>query len=158
MLDAYAGAPNGAPPPSVLAAGSHRCSSRPTPHRAEWIRHRVLKPDQALAPLVGLGLVAHAADRKRPGNRLERLDADGDADLVRSRGRDEGVRCRQFHRHVAAIAPCPDDMTRRLHPVERMKLRQAHLSRRRREALRSKVSLPAYRPASLSANNATVLA
>jgi hypothetical protein len=29
---------------------------------------------------------------------------------------------------------------------------------KRREALRSKVSLPAYRPASLSANNATVLA
>jgi hypothetical protein len=62
------------------------------------------------------------------------------------------------NRHVAAIAPCPDDMTRRLHPVERMKLWQAHLSWRRREALRSKVSLPAYRPASRSANNATVLA
>ena len=70
----------------------------------------------------------------------------------------EGVRCRQFHRHVGAIAPCPDDMTRRLHPAERTKLRQAHLSEHRRQALRSKVSLPAYRPASLSANNATVLA
>ena len=48
------------------------------PHRAEPIRHRVLKPDQALARLVGLGLVAHAAERERPGNRLERLDGDGD--------------------------------------------------------------------------------
>ena len=35
--------------------------------------HRGLKPDQALAVPVGLGLVAHAAERERPGNRLERL-------------------------------------------------------------------------------------
>ena len=42
------------------------------PHRAEPIRHRGLKPDQALAPLGGLGLVAHGPDRKRPGYRLER--------------------------------------------------------------------------------------
>jgi hypothetical protein len=33
--------------------------------------HRVLQLDQALAPLVGLGLVADAAERKRPGNRLD---------------------------------------------------------------------------------------
>ena len=49
-------------------------------HRAEPIHHRGLNPDQALTPLVGLALVAHAAERERPGNRLERLDADGDAD------------------------------------------------------------------------------
>jgi hypothetical protein len=107
-------------------------------HRAE--SHRVLKPDQPLALVVGLVIIVHAAEGGRGANRLERLDADRDADLAGSHGRDEGVRCRQFHRQVAAIAPCPDDMTRRLHPVERMKLRQAHLSWRRREALRSKVS------------------
>jgi hypothetical protein len=41
------------------------------PHRPEPMHHRFLKPDQALAPLVGLGLDGHAADRERGGNRLE---------------------------------------------------------------------------------------
>ena len=91
---------------------------------------------------VGLVLDGHAAERERSGNRLERLDADRDADLARSHGRDEGVRCRQFHRHVAAIAPCPDDMTRRLHPVERMKSRQAHLLWRRREPYARRLACP----------------
>jgi hypothetical protein len=50
------------------------------PHRAEPIHDRVLEPDQAFALLVDLVLVAHAAERERPGNRLERLDADSDAD------------------------------------------------------------------------------
>jgi hypothetical protein len=103
------------------------------------------------APPYGL----HQPQRRgRPGPYDEGRGPAGDR---RSHRRDEGVRGRQFHRHVGAIAPCLDDMTRRLHPVERMKLRQAHLSWHRREALRSKVSLPAYRPASLSANNATLL-
>ena len=35
------------------------------PHRGEPVRHRVLKPDQALAMLVGHGLVSHAAERER---------------------------------------------------------------------------------------------
>jgi hypothetical protein len=42
--------------------------------------HRGLQPDMALAPLVGLVLLAHAAERERCGYRLERLDADRDAD------------------------------------------------------------------------------
>jgi hypothetical protein len=67
--------------------------------------HNRLKPYVALALRVGRVLVADIADRERAGNRLERLDADGDEDLARLHGRDEGVRCRQFHRHVAAIAP-----------------------------------------------------
>ena len=87
--------------------------------RAQPVDNRPVQPDELFAALVGLVLVSHAAERERPGNRFERVDADRDADLARSRGRDEGVRCRQFHRHVAAIAPCPDDMTRRFHPVER---------------------------------------
>jgi hypothetical protein len=37
------------------------------------------QPDQALALLVGLVLEADAAERERPGNRLERLDADREA-------------------------------------------------------------------------------
>jgi hypothetical protein len=49
-------------------------------HRAEPIRHRVLQPDQPLAALVGLGLVIHAAERERPGYRLEGGGCDGDAD------------------------------------------------------------------------------
>jgi hypothetical protein len=53
------------------------------PHGAEPIRHRVLKPDQALAPLVGLGLDGHAAKQKRGADRLERLDADREADQCR---------------------------------------------------------------------------
>ena len=40
---------------------------------------RVLKPNQALAALVDRVLLTHVAERKRPGNRLERLDADRDA-------------------------------------------------------------------------------
>ena len=40
---------------------------------------------------VGLVLDGHAAERERSGNRLERLDADRDADLARSHGRDEGI-------------------------------------------------------------------
>ena len=43
-------------------------------------RHRVLKPDQALAPLVGLGLVTHGAEPKRPGEGLEGVGGDGDTD------------------------------------------------------------------------------
>ena len=43
------------------------------------ICRRVLKPDQALALFAGLDLVAHAAERERPGNRLKRLDADREA-------------------------------------------------------------------------------
>ena len=42
--------------------------------------HRVLKPDQPLPPRVGLGLIAEAAEWKRPGDGLERLDGDRDAD------------------------------------------------------------------------------
>jgi hypothetical protein len=45
--------------------------------------HSVLKPDQALAPQVGFDLVVDVAERERSGNRLERLDADGDADNAR---------------------------------------------------------------------------
>ena len=48
----------------------------------------------------------------------------------------------EFHRHVAAIAPCPDNMTRRLHPVERMKSRQAHLLWRRREPYARRLACP----------------
>jgi hypothetical protein len=40
----------------------------------------MVQPHIALASLVGLVLVADAAERERPGNRLERLDADRDAD------------------------------------------------------------------------------
>src|SRR5580693_4259886 len=50
------------------------------PHDSEPIRHRVLKPDELLAPLVGLGLKPHRAERQRPGDSLERLGGDGDAD------------------------------------------------------------------------------
>ena len=57
-------------------------SITPSPREGIERGHRVLKPDQALAPLIGLGLVAHAAERERPGNSLERLDADRDATCV----------------------------------------------------------------------------
>jgi len=39
----------------------------------------MVQPDQAFAALVGCVLVADAAERERSGNRLERLDADRDA-------------------------------------------------------------------------------
>lgn len=38
--------------------------------------HRVPKPNQALAPLVGLVPVGHRAQRQRGGNRLERPTMD----------------------------------------------------------------------------------
>ncbi len=50
------------------------------PHRPEPIRHRVLKPDQALAVLVGLGFDGHAAERERGADRVVRGGGDGDAD------------------------------------------------------------------------------
>src|SRR5271166_158768 len=53
-------------------------------HRAEPVHPDLLQPDVAFAPLVGLGLVAHAAERERPGYRLERLDGDGDPDHGRA--------------------------------------------------------------------------
>jgi hypothetical protein len=46
----------------------------------EPIRHHVLKPDQALAPLVGLGLVAHAAEREGGADGLVGGLRDGDPD------------------------------------------------------------------------------
>ena len=53
--------------------------ARPAHHR-DTICHRVLKPDQALAPLVGRGLVTHAAERERGADRILGGGGDGDAD------------------------------------------------------------------------------
>jgi hypothetical protein len=47
------------------------CEVPDPPSRPEPIHHRGLQPDQALATLIGLGLDGHAAERERPGNRLE---------------------------------------------------------------------------------------
>ena len=49
-------------------------------HGSEPVNHGGGKPNQALFLLVGLVLTTNAAERERPGNRFERLDADGDAD------------------------------------------------------------------------------
>src|SRR5271166_2407834 len=49
-------------------------------HRAEPVDPDLLQPGRALTPLVVVRLDGHRAERERPGNRLERLDADRNAD------------------------------------------------------------------------------
>jgi hypothetical protein len=56
-----------------------RIGLRPA-HRAVPIRHRVHKPDVALAPLVGFGLVGDRAQREGGGYGVEGGGRDGDAD------------------------------------------------------------------------------
>jgi hypothetical protein len=54
-------------------------SARTSQSTCQLMRQKQLKPNQALALLVGLVLEADAAERQRAGNRLERLGADRDA-------------------------------------------------------------------------------
>jgi hypothetical protein len=53
--------------------------SRPE-HGPETVEDERVKPDQFFAAFVGLVLALDAAERERPGNRLERLDGDLDRD------------------------------------------------------------------------------
>ena len=49
-------------------------------HRPELVDQDLLQPDGALALFVEVRLDGYAAERERPGYRLERLDGDGDAE------------------------------------------------------------------------------
>ena len=67
--------------PIALAEADQRTPGLPRPaHGPETTDHSVVQPDVAQAALVGFGLVTHAAERERSGNRLERLSGDGDLD------------------------------------------------------------------------------
>jgi hypothetical protein len=47
-------------------------------HRPETGDDGMVQPNQALTDFVGLVLEAHATERERPSDRLERLDGNGD--------------------------------------------------------------------------------
>jgi hypothetical protein len=66
---------------AVLAFAGYRTRRRVAPSRSAIAG---LQPHVTLATLGCPGLVAHAAERERPGNGLERLDANGDLDHDRA--------------------------------------------------------------------------
>jgi hypothetical protein len=69
---------------SRAPAASRKITSLPVaPHGAQPVDNRPFEPNQALTLLVGLVLIADAAEREGPRYRLERLDADRNADHAR---------------------------------------------------------------------------
>jgi hypothetical protein len=66
--------------PAPRPAGSHAVALPRTAHGPESIDHCRLKPDVALARVVGFVLIAHAAERERGADRIEGGLADRDAD------------------------------------------------------------------------------